>query len=270
MAGGLITVRAMVNRKEGSFIIDTGAYGMVLNSRVYTTANPNSSKGFSYNAEVYDIRRFTTDDFSFGEFALDANDADLMDLTHLEKSKKTAIYGLIGYQNLKDYEVFIDFYLHQITLFKLDKDGKKIDEHLFTDELTHRLGFEMRKHSIVLLGQVKGESFKVILDTGAEVNHISKHSSEEILSNFIPTTRAEIMGVDGKGVEVIAGVFKNFLISGMESVPMPTVISDLSSSERAFGTNADAIVGYWWIKNLRFTINYKTKEICIIKWPHAK
>jgi len=61
------------------------------------------------------------------------------------------LLGIIGHNILKDYEVFIDLYLNQITLSKVDKHGNKYDAKVYAETISDSLDFDLKKHTIVVL-----------------------------------------------------------------------------------------------------------------------
>ena len=69
---------------------------------------------------IDDVLEKNIKDFIIQNFNLKNKTSDVIDLSHIEKIKKIKLLGIIGFNTLKDYEIFIDLYLNQITLTKLD------------------------------------------------------------------------------------------------------------------------------------------------------
>ena len=142
----LIVIKALANGREGNFIIDTGSETLVLNEvhfknydarRYRTTSGVNSVIDKAYLKKL--------DTLLLEGFSVDNILADVIDLSHIEKSKKMELFGIIGYSVLKDYEVFIDFYLKQITLFKTDAEGNRTDRHILLEEIADSIPFKQKK-----------------------------------------------------------------------------------------------------------------------------
>ncbi|MBF4983052.1 hypothetical protein FNJ87_01425 [Nonlabens mediterrranea] len=268
LVGNLITVEASVNGQSGPFIIDTGAYNMVLNKRIYQANSNNHKTTYSVNQELHQVPEMIVHDFIIDDFEINARLADLVDLSNMERSKRSKINGILGYENLRRYEIFIDFYLEQITLFKINSKGNRLDEKLLTDQITDTLQFNRKGHSIVLESQLNGVEISFVLDTGAEINQLSSKVDVGILSNFDPLRRVEMVGMDGQGREVIAGNFMPFQLSNSISCEMmPTIITTMKFSRQAYGTKVDAVLGYWFLKNRRIIINYRKKSLYFALWP---
>ncbi len=268
LVGNLITVEASVNGKSGPFIIDTGSYAMVLNKRIYGAGDAGHNYTYSVNRELGAVSEASVYEFWIDDFEVNANQADLIDLSKIEMGKKSRINGILGYQNLKNFEVYIDFYLQQITLFKLKGNGDRHDFKFMTDEVIDTLAFQRKKHSIIIESAIAGQKMSFVLDTGAEINQLNKNVHQVILQNFQPLQRVQMVGMDGEGEEVIAGNFKSFDLSpGFKCLQMPTIITTMDFAREAYGTTIDGVLGYWFLKDRRVIINYRKKKLLFTKWP---
>lgn len=268
MAGTLITLQASVNGDTGAFVFDTGSSDLILNKRIYKKGakryvNSRGAWGEGGRTELSWISTLLIDDFE-----LPADRAALHDLSHLEKSKNIKINGVLGYDVLKQYEIYVDFYLMQLTLFKTNEEGQRIDTKLMTDVEVGSLDFEKRRHGIILKVRSGADTLRIVLDTGAELNHLSKNVSAAVLANYIPMKRLEIIDMHGKGTEAMAGMMTNLYFSDLFVLhSTPTIISDLSDISRIFGTTLDGIVGTWLLQNKRVLLNYNSQTLTLFKWP---
>lgn len=268
LIGNLITVEASVNGESGPFIIDTGAYTMVLNKRIYQSNSKTRKTTYSVNQEIKEVPEAYVHDFLIEDFEINARFADLIDLSSIERSKRSKINGILGYQSLRRYEIYIDFYLEQITLFKINSKWNRLDTKFLTDEVIDTLSFKRKGHSIILEIQMNGEEVNFVLDTGAEINQLSNKVEAAILQNFTPLRRVEMVGIDGEGKEVIAGNFMPFKLSeSLDCEMMPTIITAMEFAKQAYGTNVDGVLGYWFLKNRRIIINYPKKSLYFAAWP---
>ncbi|MEM1002736.1 MAG: hypothetical protein AAGH46_08810, partial [Bacteroidota bacterium] len=132
----LIVVEAELLGKSGNFIVDTGSINLILNHRhfgdrkSYSLDNLDRSgvHGSIDNVEQQILRAFQLNNISVKSL-----NADIIDLSHFEDSKKIQLLGIIGYSVLKDFEVFIDLYLNQLTLTKLDKNGNRLSKKVYAE-----------------------------------------------------------------------------------------------------------------------------------------
>ncbi|WP_167343051.1 aspartyl protease family protein [Nonlabens sp. SY33080] len=267
-AGRLITVQAKVNGESGPFIIDTGSYGLVLNKRIYNKIATAGRTTYSIEREIPNVQGIAVYSFNIDGFKINSKNADVVDLSHIEKEKHTAINGIIGYDTFRRFELYIDFYLEQITFFKIDRKGNRIDEKYLSEQIVDTLSFKRRKHSIILDSNINDIDVTFVLDTGAEINQLSNKLDSLVYKNFQPLKRLELMGMDGGKKEVIAGVFKNLkFTNAVQNEEMPTVLSTMTYAANAYGTQVDGVLGFWFLRNRRVLINYRKKKLFFTKWP---
>ncbi|PTX63020.1 aspartyl protease [Kordia periserrulae] len=270
----LIVVEAEFLNQKGDFIIDTGAERLILNKVHFPKGHILSKKKGKMTGVTRIIdqpyeRKLS--EFILHNFNLKNKKSDVIDLSHIEKSKKMHLLGIIGYNILKDYEIFIDLYLNQITLAKTDKYGTKLDTKVFAETITDSLDFELKKHTIVVSGFVNDEKVRFALDTGAEFNQLNKNSSKKVLEKFRPIKRLSMIGAGNKKVRVLAGKLYDFRLNEHNGVgPMYTIVTNLRKMRDAYGTSVDGILGYEFLKYKRTIINYKKEKLYFIKSPIFK
>ena len=134
-AGNLILIKAKADNIEGSFILDTGAPGLILNMtyfRDYPYTEPSHGENSGgITGSVTDNGRTEVKKFSFGAVNYYKVTADRINLGHIENSKGIKIFGLMGVQLFKQFEMIIDYensviHLHHIT----KKDGKNYQNRM--------------------------------------------------------------------------------------------------------------------------------------------
>ncbi|MFD0863738.1 hypothetical protein ACFQ1M_16100 [Sungkyunkwania multivorans] len=267
----LIVVEAEIYGKKGNFIIDTGSEGFLFNSVHFKSLSGihRGRVGAGVNGSIGAVDEKSIHKFTLQDFDIKNRKAQIIDLSHLERSKKARILGIIGFQVLKDFEVFIDFYLKQITLFKLDKAGERIDAYMLLEKVNDSIDFKLKKHSIIVECFVNGERLKFALDTGAEVNQLNKSVSEKVLEKFRPIRRIMMTGMHRRKIEVLAGkLYEAKLKEGLPCGMMRTIVTDLRKMNEAYGTKLDGVLGYDFIAMRRIIINYKKKKLYFVKLPY--
>ncbi|WOD43778.1 hypothetical protein [Hwangdonia lutea] len=267
----LIVVEAELLNKKGNFIIDTGSETLILNSGHFPNMYANNRKykeasgvleaiDYSYEKQVKE--------FVLQNFRLENKSSDVIDLSHIEHSKKIKLLGIIGYNILKDYEIFVDMHLNQITLTKVDAKGNKLDKHLYLEKIVDSVNFKLKKHTIVLNSTINDQKLKFGLDTAAEFNQISKSVNKKVLKYFIPKKRLTLIGASNKNIEVMAG--KLHRVKLKETIyfgPMLTVLTNLNKMNDAFGTDLDGIFGYEFFAQKRTIINYHKEKLYFVDFP---
>ena len=267
----LIVVEAELLNKKGNFIIDTGSESLILNKVHFDfnkLINKKNNRTSGVLSTIDNPLERKLKDFVIQSLSLSNVKSDVIDLSHIEATKKMNLLGIIGFNILKDYEVFIDLYLNQITLSKVDTLGNKLDEKVYLEKITDSVDFTLKNHCIVLNGQVNNQSVKFALDSGAEYNQINKSVNKKVLKFFKPKKRLILSGASDHKIEVLAGKLHRVKLS--ETIyfgPMYTVLTNLRQMNEAFGTDVDGVLGYELFHQKRTIINYKKEKLYFIDYP---
>ncbi len=267
----LMVVEAELLNKKGNFIIDTGSETMILNKVHFPDFYDYQRKSKETSGIIKSIDN--SYEKRIKEFALESlkvhdKDSDVVDISHIEKSKKVKLLGIIGYSVLKDYEVFIDLYLNQITLTKVDRYGNKLNDNVYLEKIVDSLPFRLKNHTIIVNGTINNQKVKLGIDTAAEFNQINRKVNKKALKYFIPKRRLSLSGIGNKKIEVLAGKLHRVKLS--ETIyfgPMSTVLTNLNKMNEAFGTQLDGILGYEFFAQKRTIINYQKETLYFIKYP---
>lgn len=267
----LIVIEGTHRDKKGNFIIDTGSEKLLLNKVHYANLwlkNKKTTQTSGVLDLVDDPLEKRVKKILFNNLSIQNKQSDIIDLSHIEGSKKIKILGIIGYNILKDYEVFIDMYLSQITLTKIDRDGNKLGNQNYLEKIVDSVDFNLKKHTIVLSANINGKNLKFGLDTAAEFSQLNSRVSRKALKHFYPQKRIKLLGASNRSIEVISGrLFKLRLSETVYFGPINTILTNLNSMNEAFGTKLDGILGYDFFAQKRAIINYKKEKIYFINYP---
>lgn len=267
----LIVIEGEYRDQKGNFILDTGSERLLLNKAHYS----DLIHQYSNRAETTGVLDYVDDPVEkrirkifFNNLSIENKRSHIIDLKHIEKSKKIKVLGIIGYDVLKDYEVFVDMYLNQVTLTKIDDFGNKLGNQPYLEEIVDSIDFKLKKHTIVIEGNINQKKLTFGLDTGAEFNQISHRVSKQVLKSFYPKRRVKLMGASDRKIEVLYGDLHRLKLS--ETVyfgPMKTLLTNLNSMNKAFGTKLDGILGHDFFAQKRAIINYTKEKIYFIDFP---
>ncbi len=121
--GNLIIVKAKINGTIENFIFDTGAKKLVVNQKYLTI--PESTKQLfevrGINSKILNARDIKINNFQMGEISCSNITGILLELDLLEKIINQPLYGLIGYEVFKNYDIFIDYKQCEITFIPPEK-----------------------------------------------------------------------------------------------------------------------------------------------------
>ncbi|ULC58373.1 hypothetical protein MBM09_10610 [Flaviramulus sp. BrNp1-15] len=267
----LIVVEAELLDKKGNFIIDTGSERMILNSVHFSNLYEHQRKYESTSGVMHSIENSYEKQikaFALQDFTLENKNSDVINLSHIEKSKKIKLLGIIGYSILKDYEVFIDLHLNQITLTKVDKFGNKLNKNVYLEKIVDSLDFYLKNHTIVVNAFINYQKVRLGVDTAAEFNQINKSVNKRVLQYFVPKKRLKLQGASNNTIKVMAGKLHRVKLSNtIYFGPMNTIVTNLSKMNEAFGTQLDGILGYEFFAQKRTIINYKKEKLYFINYP---
>lgn len=271
LVGHLIVVEGQLMSQKGNFIIDTGAEKLLLNEVHFGQDNArkpeNKVAGVVGELETSMSKRVEA--FQLKDLFIEHIDSDIINLSHIERSKNFKLLGIIGYNLLKNYEVFIDLHLNQITLSRVDKKGNRLDKRKFLETITDSLDFKIRRHTIVLSATVHQKKLSFGLDSGAEFNQLNKNVSKKVLTSFQSFRRMFVMGASDKKVEVLVGKFNDVILAnGMPLMSMNTILINFTHMQEAYGVYLDGVLGYEFFRQKRTIINYKKKKLYFVEFPY--
>lgn len=267
----LIIIEGQLNDKKGNFIFDTGSETLILNKNHFKTYRFNHTKKGEISGVVssgIDALEKNIKNISFNNLTLKNKNSDVINLSHIEQSKKIKLLGIIGYSILKDYEIFVDMYLNQITLTKTDKLGNRLSNQQYLEQIIDTVNFTLKKHVIVLEAEINSKKVTMGLDTGAEFNQINSRINKKVLQNFYPKKVIQLAGASSKKIEVLYGnLFRVKLNDHNYFGPMKTIVTNLHNMNKAFGTKLDGILGHDFFAQKRVIINYKKEKLYFVKYP---
>ena len=263
LIGNLIVVKAIVNEKEGNFVIDTGADMMILHSRFFTESySAMEANSVSINDQTEEIK-ITHVSLNWNGIKRKNEVAKVLDLGLIEKSKGIDILGFIGYPILKDFEVLFDYQGKTLTLFRLNRKGNRLDKIYLTEAPTHLVELEMAYHFPYITMYNGDEPIHLLLDSGAEMNILSPQAEEKLLKSLVYQNTRHLIGFGQARIPCKEYLVKNFNIQDIELHPMKTLIQNMEGFNEALDISLDGFVGYEFFFQHKTSINFKRKEMRI-------
>ena len=267
----LIVVEVEILDKEGNFIIDTGSEALILNSVHFKPTRAHRQDGqlkSGVHNDIENVKKKYLDFLSIKDLSLEKLNADVIDLSHIEKVKKIELLGIIGYSVLKDFEIFIDMHLNQITLTRTNRHGERLSKKVYAEAIHDSIDIKLKKHTIIIDAFVGNKEVRCGVDTAAEYNQLNEDLDSEILDYFYPSKELKLTGASGQKMKVLAGkLYRVKLNDSIYFGPMKTVLTNLKKMNSAFSTNLDGILGFEFFAQKRTIINYKKRKLYFIKSP---
>ncbi len=267
MAGNLVLLESQIGNVKGNVLLDTGSKRLLLNSNHFQ--GQSLSRGllaYGQTGIVEEVATKKVDSLGWNGFLLGKLQAHVLDLTHIEHQKRIRLIGILGFEVLEPFEVFVDYHLQQITLIRLDKAGNKMDSVGILETPEDSLSFNRKGHMIVLKGVSNGIRLKLGLDTGAEINILDPKVIRKVKANFEVTKRTLLRGAGKKEIEVLAGRFYRLQVGHIRCGPLMTLASKMDDLNKiVVGTSLDGILGFPFLSGKRMLINYRKRKLYFFK-----
>ncbi|MFM9984017.1 MAG: aspartyl protease family protein [Flavobacteriales bacterium] len=277
-AGNLILIEARIDSLYGNFILDTGAPYLVLNQtyfRSYETSTKTASVGLNGTSTA---TRTNIPKLDLGILFYEDVEADIVNLRQIEDQKKIQVFGLLGTNLFTGLLVQIDLVLNQMILYRLNATGEVIFESdsLSADTLFRianpdmRLTFKLCDDKIFVPVEIGGQKMNWILDTGAETNVVDAWSKKKVIKEFVVSRRINLVGSTGEKQEILLGVMPQTHV-GEEVFPMQqTIVTSMQELSETCSLYIDGILGYSFLSQGVFTINFVKKEFSMYLYNASK
>ena len=254
---GFIILSATIDGRTGSFILDSGAPGLVLNSKRFATRGKDVAmvgSGGSLTGQVVKGKRF-----EWGSFDMGSIDAFVIDLTYLETSLGREIAGLIGTDLFKGHDILIDYEERTVHI------GDDMCGMRDTNEFV-ALPLERDDHLLTVRIEYRGRSLRFGIDTGSRSNLISTR----IVKAMSPKDVASDGPIAVVGADQNPILTEEYIISGLQTVntdlePTHFVAQDLSYVKDVTGVNLDGILGHEFFKGSRIWLCKERKNLYVTK-----
>lgn len=261
-AGRLFLIEARIDDQAGNLIFDTGASGLVLNKtyfRKYVSEEKPAGGGITGSGGK--IFRTTVKRIEISDLYYENVPADLMDLGHIENRRGVKIIGLFGLNMIDKFEVIFDANKSELMLFRLDKEGNRINSQPSEFKYDFTQYLETKYNIMLIKGKIGDKMLNFCLDTGAESNVISSNVSKKVMSTIQINRRSGMGGAGAASQEVLYGTMNEFEFGDHQFGDMQTVVTSLDMMCESYGCSIDGMLGYdFWQKGI-FCFNFRKNEI---------
>ena len=265
----LIVTQAVINGEKHNFIIDSGCSILYLNSKYFRGNGDEEGARMSSSEDVngkisggQDV--ITADSFDFNGIRGNGIKVMTSDLSHLENG--TEVYGLIGYDVYKDYDLLFDYKHKTLTLIDPDYTWTFLKEHKYEYE---EVPFEMSKvmrHIPLIKAQIDTTSLTFGIDSGAEDNLIDSGLWGQFKNNLKRVKTTKLQGIsNGEGAEVHIGKLKRLKVGDKVFKNTQTVFNNISHLNPNKDERIDGLIGYEILSKQKTILSYKNKKLIFLK-----
>jgi predicted aspartyl protease len=270
-AGNLILVKAKVDSTEGSFILDTGAPHLVLNITYFRdypqTEHTDTEQSAITGVTASSVIRTQVEELSFGTYHYYKQEADLINMAHIENSKGIKVLGLLGMDLFKQFEMIIDFEKGLIYLHLIDKKEAKTYQHqMLTDATSYRtIPIELKDNRILLQAEIGGKKLKMVVDCAAEASVLDSRLPDKVFDNFVISRRVKLAGAGNQKVDALYGDLAGLKIAGQEARNIPVLITNLEKTCFSYAGCVDGVLGFDFLSIQKVGFNFVTRKMFIWK-----
>jgi len=265
MRGNLILVDVLLNGIPRKFIFDSGAPKVILNQKYMqpndSTSNSlkiSSSKGVNGSVSGLDLMHI--DELNFHGISMKDQEVLTLDLSGLEKDYEVEIYGLIGFEQIKDYDLLFNYGDQELVL--IDPNHFEIFEEVyFSNVQKTSVPIIMEGHIPVVEISVSGKFLSMGLDCGAESNLIDENLYDDYSNNLVNISTDTLSGADRIRKKVIVGDVKQVQIGLKSFERMSTIFSDISHINEGYSIKIDGILGYPLFSEQPILLSFSRKKL---------
>lgn len=257
---GMIVTKADIDDRQGEFILDTGAPLMVVND----IPSKPSWVAASFKDEIA-VGETTIKAFNWAGTEEKSLDALVLDISHLESAFGRPLEGMIGFNAIKDYELFFDY--QRKILLRCDPRKNVLHDN---SEPSHSIRFQLYDHLPVITLKVGDRVLRLGLDTGACDNLLDESVVKELdpaLFSFMADEA--VQGLDQKVNRVQAIRVDNVQLADLPVISdLKFLTTEMPQLRDASGNELDGLLGYSFLSRMKFSINYPKRRIHV--WEFAE
>ncbi len=245
ICNNLMIVTAELNGEKRPFILDSGAPTLYLNSACFDSGDTDvtvSSAVQGATSAVGSMNAIHID--SFDLCGIQAHDKEFVmsDLSHLVKDRE--IYGLIGFQVIKDYDWLFDYENRTFTLIKPDKTAEYLREKGYRADEVPLYRASKTSHIPYVNGMVDGVVLSLGIDCGATGNLFDITLWECLENQLKDKSTGQLRGASGDAETVREATVKSLKIGDRKFKNLPTAFNDMTALQRNWQAQIKGLIGY--------------------------
>lgn len=269
-AGNLILIRARADSMDGNFILDTGSPYLVLNLtyfRDYPTREITEQEEGGITGVVSSVLRTSVRSLTLGRVTYSRMDANLVNLGHIENSKGVRIFGLLGMQLFRQFEMIIDYETNLIHLHRISKKEENSYRHemLGDTSLYREYAVDIINDRVLARTEIAGKKLRLLIDFAAESNVLDSRLPDKVFENVTILRRITINGVGNRRVEALYGDLANMKMGDQNINKLPVLIANLEKTCISYESCIDGILGFDFLSLHKIGFNFVKRKMYIWK-----
>lgn len=219
----------------------------------------SSSKGV--NASIAGMDIVTISGFDFHGIRAGGGEFLCFDMSHLEDG--TEVFGLLGYEVYKDYDLLFDYGAGMLTLL----------DPAVTDSCVRRLAcgrpvtevpVRMEGHVACVEARIGTHTLRLGIDCGAGTDLLDDGLWDSLRSDLARRRETTLTGADAEVRRVRSGRVKRLTIGDREFRRVPTVFNDMSHLNLSLGHGLDGLIGFPVLSAQRTVLSYRSGRLIFL------
>ena len=255
LVGGLTFVEGIHNGIKSTYILDTGAPGLILNKKLEDTENEDLyiATGLTGNTS---IGEYIVDEFKILNITKNSMLAHQMDLEHIEDEILHRFEGLVG-SSIFNQSILILDYKNQLWGTASEVPTRKLDVSI---------PFTLQDHFIVVEIEIGGRVMRMILDTGAEVSIIDGISTVYLKKKSLKDSGVtSIQSASSENAQSKNITINRFNMGKHVERNHEFSILDFDFINEGMTEKLDGLIGYPFLEGKKIAIDFPARKIYIYK-----
>lgn len=247
-----------VGERRGYFMLDTGAPTLLLSTgETINTQNVISGRGVHGSVHLEPHR---VSSFSLNGVAMGPQSAYRLSLGHFERRSGLPLLGMLGYEQVRDKEIFFDLQ-HEYLRIQAANQDVPADVDLPASPLVDvRLRFD--QHLPIATLRYGRHKLRFGIDTGAGVNLIDPRSLASFdRSDVTQQSPVNVAGLGGDDSDMLAYALAGLSIGSQSLGEVMVVAQDLSHLRADAGPQLDGIIGLELLSRFVFSIDFRHRRL---------
>ena len=258
--GGLPVVGVTIDGQPCNMFLDTGAPGVILNSKYFDhnidgQVMGSGGHGVVGTGSVSGLHHVTSLDMS--GIALSETDIMTSDLSNLE-TVGIAVHGILGQSFYKDFDVLFDFKRGEIVLLNPDMTCQWLQDEGYRCQTVRGV---KKGHLLAFECKVGGTSAMLAFDSGAQTNLLATDWPQQHPSSVKGIREDHLIGYGDGRASVTRGK-TTLTLGGRTFKKLQTAFSDVFHLKESKGI--DGLFGCEILAKQKLLISYKHQELILI------
>lgn len=258
---GQMLVKASVNGKVGTFVIDSGTpTHLMLNASYYELAGEELDRTpLGVSGVMEDVSKVRINDFEWQGITFDGLDAIVTDVGHLgERMSIPDFGGTIGYDLLKEFALDFDYSTETLRLWT---DTQEMRRSYQVDQ-TQVLPMNMVHHIPVIRLKIGDDEVRLGIDSGAEGNMLQPEWEEKLEGQYVNKRKEELGGADNNYALVSKATIEEVNING-KVLALDFLFAGLFGGDHEVEL-LDGLIGLQFLKAQRTILNLRDNELYLL------